>query len=315
MLATTPLPRPLRRMARAPKVVRDLLAHPINRRQKLAALGRIVRWQIAARVAASEVVHPWVQGTRFLVRRGEVGLTGNVYAGLHEFEEMAFLLHLLRPGDRFADVGANSGSYTLLAAGVAGAHVVAFEPVPEPRGRLETNLRINGIESLVDVVPKGVGEAPGTVSFTVTHDSKNHVSTAEEMQSASTLTVEVTTLDETLGGREPTLIKIDVEGYEPLVLRGAEAVLASPSLLALIVEINQNLERYGFRADELDRNLERFGFHRYAYDPFSRTLHSLAPGDRKERPWSDNVLFVRNTEEVRRRIERADAVDVLGIRL
>jgi hypothetical protein len=47
---------------------------------------------------------------------GMTGATGNLYVGLHEFEEMAFLLHFLRPGDLFADVGANVGSYTILAA-------------------------------------------------------------------------------------------------------------------------------------------------------------------------------------------------------
>jgi thymidylate synthase len=58
------------------------------------------------------------------------GATGNIYAGLHEFEDMAFLLHLLRSEDMFADVGSNIGSYTILASGVVGAKSVAFEPVP-----------------------------------------------------------------------------------------------------------------------------------------------------------------------------------------
>ncbi len=57
------------------------------------------------------------------------GATGNIYAGLHEFDDMAFFLHLLRPEDMFADVGSNIGSYTILASGVVGAKSVAFEPV------------------------------------------------------------------------------------------------------------------------------------------------------------------------------------------
>ena len=43
------------------------------------------------------------------------GVTGNVYCGLHDFAEMSFMLHLLRAGDLFADIGANVGSYTVLA--------------------------------------------------------------------------------------------------------------------------------------------------------------------------------------------------------
>jgi hypothetical protein len=63
------------------------------------------------------VVVPFVGDTRLLVARGMRGATGNVYVGLHEFEEMAFALHALRPSSRFIDVGANVGSYTVLAAG------------------------------------------------------------------------------------------------------------------------------------------------------------------------------------------------------
>ena len=58
------------------------------------------------------------------------GATGNIYTGLHEFEDMMFLLHLLRPGDIFVDAGANIGSYTVLASAVVGAKSISFEPVP-----------------------------------------------------------------------------------------------------------------------------------------------------------------------------------------
>ncbi len=309
------LPGPVRKAVRAPKVLRDLLTHPINRGQKLPALTRFARWQVGARFSHADMVHPWIGGTRFLVRRGETGLTGNVYAGLHEFEEMAFLLHLLRPEDCFVDVGANSGSYTLLAAGVVGARAIAFEPVPQSRERLEANLRLNGLDHRVDVISKGVGEAPDVVSFTLANGCKNHVATQEEVSEEPTFTVEVTTLDEALSEHEPTLIKIDVEGYELPVLRGAESTLSSPSLLALIVEVNRNLSRYGFASEDLDRLLERFGFGRYAYEPFARTLSPLAPGEQQERPWSDNVLFLRDAQAVQQRIETAPTIEVLGVRL
>lgn len=45
------------------------------------------------------------------------GATGNWYCGLQEYEDMSFVLHALRPGDLFVDVGANIGSYSILAAG------------------------------------------------------------------------------------------------------------------------------------------------------------------------------------------------------
>jgi len=44
-----------------------------------------------------------------VARPGETGVTGNIYTGLHEFSSMGYLLHVLREGDLFVDVGANVG--------------------------------------------------------------------------------------------------------------------------------------------------------------------------------------------------------------
>ncbi len=109
---------------------------------------------------------PWIAGTRLLVRRGMTGATGNIYAGLHEFAEMAFVLHLLRAGDRFADLGANVGSYTVLAAGVRRARVVAVEPGSAARAALRDNVELNGLGDLVRVEGVALGAAQRRVAFT-----------------------------------------------------------------------------------------------------------------------------------------------------
>ena len=63
-------------------------------------------------------------------------MTGNIYCGLVEFADMAFVLHVLRAGDLFVDIGANAGAYTLLASSVAGAKTTCFEPAPATYARL-----------------------------------------------------------------------------------------------------------------------------------------------------------------------------------
>jgi len=78
------------------------------------------------------------------------GATGNIYVGLHEFEQMAFLLHCLRSEDIFIDVGANVGSYTVLASAAVGAKTIAFEPIESEYNGLMANIELNGIAHLVD---------------------------------------------------------------------------------------------------------------------------------------------------------------------
>src|SRR6476469_5615627 len=97
--------------------------HPLTRDHRAAAFARVCRWQIESRLR-DEVIVPWIGSIRLAVRRGMTGATGNVYAGLHEFADMAFTLHFLRPNDLFLDVGANIGSYTLLASGVCKARAI-----------------------------------------------------------------------------------------------------------------------------------------------------------------------------------------------
>src|SRR5262245_35956083 len=114
-------------LVQARQIARFLCSHPLTRDHRFAGFARFCRWQIESRFHR-EVIVPWVGGVRLAVRRGMTGATGNLYAGLHEFVDMAFTLHFLRPSDLFLDVGANIGSYTLLASGVCRARTIAFEP-------------------------------------------------------------------------------------------------------------------------------------------------------------------------------------------
>ena len=122
-----------------------ILRHPLNRKRPIASLRRLASWQIASRLH-DEVVVEWIGGARLAVKRGMTGATGNVYCGLHEFVEMAFLLHMLRPDDVFLDVGANVGSYAVLASKVCRACSIAFEPDPTAAQFLRRNIYLNAIE-------------------------------------------------------------------------------------------------------------------------------------------------------------------------
>lgn len=94
---------------------------------------------------------PFVESTCLVMERGMTGERGNFYARLHEFNGMILLLHFIRPSDSFADVGANTGSYSVLAAGVTGATYIAFVPMTSKFSRLYRNVGCNGFESLVSL--------------------------------------------------------------------------------------------------------------------------------------------------------------------
>jgi FkbM family methyltransferase len=287
--------------------LRFIATHPANRRHKTAALLDFAKWQVGTRLIPGSVVFDWVAGSRFVVRRGETGLTGNVYCGLHEFADMAFVLHVLRPDDLFVDIGANLGSYTILASAAAGARAFSFEPVPSTFARLVENLRLNNVTDRVTARNVAIGETEGDLAFTVGEDTTNHVLAATEA-TESALKVPVVPLDRAIDGRTPALIKIDVEGFETPVLRGAARVLRDPDLHSVILEVNGSGKRYGFDDASLLRTMDALGFRRLIYDVFRRRLMD-GPASEKT---SDNILFVRNVDLVRERLATAPRFVVRG---
>lgn len=197
-----------------------ILNHPLNREHRGKALARFARWQIGSRLLPGPVVIDFAGESKLLVQPGMTGATGNVYAGLHEFWEMAFTLHLLQKGDLFVDVGANVGSYTMLASAAVGAECVSVEPVPSTYQWLQSNIKLNDAEPLVTALNVAVGGEKGKLNMTASEGAMNHVISNSSSQPEDAISISVETLDRVLESKRPVLMKVDVEGFEAEVVRG-----------------------------------------------------------------------------------------------
>ena len=284
-----------------------VVGHPLNERRKLAAVRRWVAWQVGSRLVPGPVAVNFVNDTMLLVEPGMTGATGNVYAGLHEFQDMAFVLHLLRQGDGFVDVGANVGAYTVLAGGV-GATCISVEPIRVAFDHLLRNVNLNGIRDTVEAYNIGLAARPGTLRFTEGFDTVNHVAAGPGGDGAAYVEVEVSTLDIVAANIQPVLIKIDVEGFETEVIAGARKVLSKGSLLAVIMELNGSGSRYNYDEHKLYQLMLGHGFTPCAYDPMTRSLQAL----KGKNEVAGNTLFVKDLEEAARRLAAAPAFKVNG---
>jgi FkbM family methyltransferase len=277
--------------------LRYIASHPLSSKQPLQAILRYGRWQIESRLR-HQVEFAWIGGSKHVARNGMAGVTGNIYCGLHEFADMAFLLHLLRPKDLFVDVGANIGSYTILASAVCGAQSIAAEPDPDTMLWLKKNVAANRIEAIVVLIDAAIGSRSGSLQFTRGKDAVNSVATESD---PNTRMVQVRTLDELLASQNPVLLKIDVEGYEPEVIAGSIVTLTNPSLLAVQLETVDKRIR---------ARLADAGFVQASYDPFTR---KLSPGiNQQSELRTSNSLFVRDLDQCRHRVATAVARNVLG---
>lgn len=170
-----------------------------------------------------------LRGARWRLDGG--GKVLRVLNGTYESEQTRIAVELVRPGSTVLDIGAHIGYYTLLFSRLAGpdGRVVAFEPSPRNLPVLRWHVARNGCAN-VRVEALAVSAETGTARFTASTGSGTG-----RLAESGTLEVRTIRLDEFVGagGPMPDVMKIDVEGAELAVLRGAEGVLrdARPAIL------------------------------------------------------------------------------------
>lgn len=250
---------------------------------------------------------PFIGKTRILMKKGLTGATGNYYTGLHDFEEMCFLLHFLREEDLFADVGANVGSYTILASGHIGCKSISFEPIPSTFKLLFENVQINKLDDLVFHYNVGIASNQTTLFFTNSYDTINHVYNEGLEKKENTTSIPVYPLDFYIEKHGiPNLIKIDVEGYESEVLQGMKLILESEKLKAIIIELNGSGWRYNFDELKIHNDLKMAGFSPYTYKPLKRNLQLL------DSYGMHNTIYIRDFDFVNNRLKTANKIFIFN---
>ena len=164
-----------------------------------------------------------------------------LYEGVWEPRVSAALWGELMSEDVFFDVGANVGYFTCLALRKRIRQVVAFEPDPLTREVLALNLHLNNFskKDAVVVLPMALSDSIESRLFYRTHVSNTGQSGFTSRNAVGAFEVKVATLDNLLSDRRlraPTVLKIDVEGWEDNVLRGAQNLLKKQPPRVIIFE-------------------------------------------------------------------------------
>ena len=158
----------------------------------------------------------------------------SAYFNMVEPEKTAALAQAFRPGDVFFDVGANVGFYTVLASRLLGPRgkVIAFEPSVTNLVYLHRHVRLNKARNVL-IVPAACSDVPSLEAFDAGPNramghlvKKGPTGNAGEGELSLVPTVTVDAAVQKLGF-SPDVLKIDVEGAEVSVLRGAEATIRS----------------------------------------------------------------------------------------
>jgi FkbM family methyltransferase len=218
----------------------------LKRYPSLVALYRLVR--------PSFVVSDW-WNTHFSKRRNVVltplgfklvssnyAANRDMQAGTFEVEETEIIRRHLGSAEVFVDVGANIGLYTCVAR-AEGKYVIAVEPQPRNLECLYAGLLANGWTD-TEVYPLGLGDRYGVVTlYGASGPSASLLSGWATFSDRFRQTISLTTLDTLVSNRfdgKKLLIKIDVEGAEYGVLKGAERTLTMLPRPTWVVEVCLN---------------------------------------------------------------------------
>jgi FkbM family methyltransferase len=187
-----------------------------------------------------------IQRNGYRLRFFPSAVSANLWFDAHDLTgDECFLASFLRPGQIVVDVGANVGTISIFSALQVGesGRVYALEAHPATARYLRANVRLNGLNPIVQVINCAVGDAVGELSFSdIRSDDQNCVAN----DSKAGIRVEVNTLDSLIQEKSIDLLKIDVEGYELMVLRGATDVL-SRTRAVYFEAWDRHFNRYGYR--------------------------------------------------------------------
>ena len=224
-----PLARAAARCAAGAGLVRYIWAHPSNDGQRLRAVRRAARYQLGTRLLGGRAVARLGERSRLWVDPHRTAAAMVLYANPPDRPEMLAWRRALPHGGLFIDVGANVGTYTLWAA-EHGAEVIALEPAADTFALLRENITLNRYP--VTALQAAAGAHCGTARFTAGLDAGN--SLAPDGPAVARLV----TVDALIGQREVAGLKVDVEGFELDVLRGAARALAEHRIALLQLEWN-----------------------------------------------------------------------------
>jgi len=209
-------------------------------------------------------------GYKLFYSRG-MNIIGRIRGGKIFEPEMvkAIALDLNVSGERhplFLDIGANIGLVSLYILSTTQAVIYGFEPGPHQSSLLEKTISVNGLDSRLHLEKVALSNKTGKNTFFV-HDSKDvskdGLANTGRGSLASSIQVMTRTLDEWwLGAGKPRInvIKIDVEGAELLILRGADQVLSQIKPIIYLEIEPKNLRVYSFTVSDVENLLHSYHY-------------------------------------------------------
>lgn len=239
----------------------------------------------------------WVNGIKLTQESWKL-IHHNNQPNHRQYNNMSFLLDLLRPGDIFVDIGAHVGSYSILASWLRGVYSYCFEPNAAVLEQLQANIHLNHLERLITVVPYMIGHREVAQQLPQTNKTNNLSISVEYPQrhkeSLYSLNHSIPVLSD--------VIRIGTINALKNLFQNAKESLASSSIKAVLLEQGVETE-----LQDLHTQFQALQFEAYQYIPDQKRLLRL---NSLETPGN---LYCRDMGWIEMRLDSADDQSFLTI--
>ncbi len=279
-----------------------VLSHPNNKSKELYTIFLLAWWKMNQLIFKIPAVVSLVDGVQLICYPQSSYGSFVVYSKMPEYFEMMFFHSIISDDDTVFDVGANIGALTVLAAHKCPkGKVYAFEPTPQLLKYLHQNIRLNDFAKRVEVYQQAVSDSVGNCSFSISSQSEvNHLDWQQDRTEKS-ITVPAITIDsfcKKMGIAQINILKIDVEGAEPLVFSGAKKMLSSGSVDICMFEMNKNITHFGSSSKQLLQLISK----KYFIFEFNDTGFLQLVSHNKQFTQTSNLIAVKKHPSAMKRV-------------
>ena len=264
--------------------LRFLFQFPYNKKYPFRAIYRFLEWKLI-RLLKIENYKKQIWGNKYIyLNFNSLQSMWLMYHYFVDWEEFNLLEKYLKNKMVFFDIGSNIGFYTLWASKFLNNSntIHSFEPDENNYFRLYENLKINNLENLVNINQLAISDKNSLLKFSIGLDGENHILTHSNH---SFINVESVTLDYYCTSKNINCIdylKVDVEGFELTVIKGAKNLLSLKKIKIIQLEINKTISNSNSTIYELINTLKGFGYFLCKYDVEIKKLIPILFSDLRE---------------------------------
>ena len=257
--------------------IKYLYKHPYNKRRPIFAFLRWIFWNLIKIFKLKQLkVNVW-RNRYLLINYSSFQSMWIMYNWIVDWEEFHLIEHYLEKSDTVFDIGTNMGFYTVWMSRFIGpkGRIHCFEPDLQNFSRLKANIALNQLESITTTNQCAVSDINGWLNFTVGRDGENHICNIGVDSGVEVKSISLDKYALSLGIERITYMKIDVEGFELQVFKGAIELIENRKIDIIQLEINEQLNNAGTKVNDLLYFLENYGYNLYSYESVTMSLNPI----------------------------------------